>query len=97
MEIKMLTKEQALKLYNSKFWEEMTYEQIAMFQLFEERLCMPFGIFHKAIEKTLKRPVWTHELASDDIKKEILGEKEAPTLERIMNLIPEDKRIIVLI
>lgn len=93
----MLTKEQALKLYNTQFWKEMTYEQIAKFQLFEERLCMPFDIFHEAIEKTLKRPVWIHELAFEGIKKEILGEELAPTLEEIMNLIPEDKRILVLI
>ena len=33
------------------------------FQLYEERLCMPFPLFHKAVEEALGRPVYTHEFA----------------------------------
>jgi hypothetical protein len=65
--------------------------------MFEELLCMPFDVFHEAVEKTLGRPVWTHEfgLNFDGLKAELLGEKPASTMEEIINLIPEDKRVVI--
>lgn len=95
--MKPLTEEQAMKLYNTKFWEELTYEQRARFQLFEDRLCMPFDVFHEAIEKALGRPVWTHEfgLNHNGLKAELLGEAEAPTMEEIIGLIPPEKLIVL--
>jgi len=95
-----MTRDEAIKLSETKFWETMSYKDRAMFQMFEPRLCMPFEVFHEALEKTLGRPVFTHELGSkgvEGIKKELLGEKSSPTFEDILNLIPEDKRIIVAI
>gem|GEM_PF-5448199 len=59
---KKMTKEQAIKLSESEFWKKMTFRQIAEFQLFEPLLCVPFEIFHEAMEKTLNRPIFTHEL-----------------------------------
>lgn len=94
--MKQLTKEEALRLAESNFWENMTPEEITEFQLFQNLLCMPFGVFHEAIEKTLKRPVFTHEFAHANLlEKEFLGEKSAPTFEEIINLIPVEKRIIL--
>lgn len=92
-----LTKEQAIKLCDSKWWEGLSHRRIAGFQLFERRLCVPFSIFHEAIEKSLGRPVYTHEfgMALDSLKKEFLGQKKAPTLQEIIELIPEEKRIII--
>lgn len=92
-----MTQEQAIKLHDSKFWESMTYRQRAEFQLFEERLCMPFTVFHEALEKTLGRPVYTHEFAYflDGLKKELMGERPAPSLGEIIEMIPADKRIVV--
>lgn len=92
-----MTKEEAIKLYESKFWEPMSFDERAMFQLWEDKLCMPFDVFHEAIEKALKRPVWTHELAMsrDGLKEELLGLRPAPSVQDIFNLIPEDKRILV--
>ncbi len=93
-----LTKEQAIKLGEAKFWEPMSYRERAGFQLFEELLCMPFGVFHEAVEKSLGRPVWTHEFGSaglDGLKKEFLGVRPAPTFQEIVELIPADKRIII--
>ncbi len=93
-----MNKEQAIKLYNSKFWEPMSYKDRAIFQLWEDKLCMPFNVFHEAIEKALGRPVFTHEfgLNRDGLKKELLGEAPTPSFEDIINLIPEDKRLIVI-
>jgi len=97
--MKQLTKEQAIAFGENKLYEGMTSRQIAEFQLEQEKLCMPFDVFHKALEETLGRPVYTHELALnwEGLCKEIQGETEAPTLEEIINLIPEDKRILICI
>jgi hypothetical protein len=96
--MKQLTKEQAVALAQSKVWQDWTDEEIVRFQLFQDRLCMNFSRFHEAVEKVLDRPVFTHEFATrfiDDLKKEYLGVKKAPTLEEIINLIPEEKRIVI--
>lgn len=61
-----MTKEEAIRLASTKFWESMTPFAIAEFQLKEERLCMPFAVFHKAVEIALGRPVFTHEFASQE-------------------------------
>lgn len=93
-----MTEDQAIRLYETGWWKTKTPEQTVRFQLFEDRLCMPFGDFHKATEEALGRPVFTHEfgLNLDGLKKEFLGQSAAPTLEQIMEMIPEAKRIIVL-
>jgi hypothetical protein len=91
-----MTKEQAIAIYKSGCWREWTDDQKVRFQLFESRLCMPFDVFHAAIEKVLNRPVWTHEFAYEDaIIKEYLGEKPAPTMDEIIDLIPAEKRLII--
>ena len=43
--VKQLTKEQAIKAAQSEIWKDMTDQQIVQFQLFQSRLCMPFGEF----------------------------------------------------
>jgi len=67
------------------------------FQLFQDKLCIPFDIFHAAIERVLDRPVWTHEfgLNHDGLVAEYLGKTPKPSFEDIMNLIPEEKRVIL--
>ena len=92
-----MTKEQAIALANSNFWENMTHREIAEFQMTEPKLCMPFSVFHEALEKTLGRPVYTHELGLniEGIRGELFNGKESPTIDEIINLIPEDKRVIV--
>lgn len=94
--MKQLTKEQAIAFYENKLYEGMTHRQIAEFQLEQRRLCVPFDLFHEAMEEALGRPVYTHEFAfCDELRKELYGEKPAPTLEEIINLIPEGKRMII--
>lgn len=95
--MRQLTKEEAIAFYDSKVYENWTYRQIAEFQMEQDLLCVPFGVFHEAIEKTLGRPVFTHEfgLNREGLMKELRGEKEAPTFEEIVNLIPEDKLLVI--
>lgn len=93
-----MKKEEAIELYKSEFWESMSYRDIALYQLFTDRLCMPFEVFHKAIEKTLGRPVFTHEFGFniEGLKKEIMGQKPPPTFQEVIELIPKDKRVIIM-
>lgn len=93
-----LTQEQAIAVYETKWWETATDDEIVKFQLFTKRLCMPFDKFHGAVGRVLKRPVWTHEFGSAGrLKEEYLGEKPAPSFEQIMDIIPKENRIIVVI
>lgn len=95
--MQQLTQEQAIAFGQSVEWRNWTSEQIVRFQLFQDRLCVDFSAFHKAMEDVLGRPVFTHEFAyQDHLIKEYLGEKDAPTFDEIIGLIPEDKRVVIL-
>jgi hypothetical protein len=84
-----LTEEDAIRLAESKFWEPLSPEERVKFQLFEPLLCMPFAVFHEAVEHVLRRGVFSHEFADlEALQKEYLGEKPAPTLEEIIALVP---------
>jgi len=74
-----MTKEEAIKLANGKWWEGKSQDEIAWFCISVDKLCCPFDIMHKAVEEWLGRPVWTHEFA----------ETENLILERLKLRIPE--------
>jgi len=61
---RQLTKQEAIQFFESDGWETMTFAERAHFQANQKFLCMPLTVFHEAVEKTLGRPVWTHEFAS---------------------------------
>jgi hypothetical protein len=91
------TKENAIAFSDARLWEPMTYRQRAEFQMGVKKLCMPFDVFHEAIEKALGRPVYTHEFGLNwkGLKDELFGEKGKPTLDEIIAMIPEEKRIVL--
>ena len=90
-------KEMAIAYYHTEWWKDKSYREIAEFQLFTTELSCPFDVFHEAVEKSLNRPVFTHEFALnyDGICKEFLGEKEPPTMDEILGLIPQEKLIVI--
>ena len=93
---RQLTREEAIKLSESGFWEGMEAYDIALFQLFQGRLCMPIGVFKCALNEALGRPVYTHELAQpESLQAELLGVRPAPSLTEIVDLIPEEKRVVI--
>ncbi len=94
-----INSETAKELARSEFWKTMSSRDIALFVLRVKYLCMPFSVFHKAIEEALGRPVWTHEMGLnwEGLLKELLGENPQPTLEDIINLLPKGKRMIVIL
>ena len=95
--MKQLTQKEAVSVYDSGVWKNWSNEEIVKFQLFQDRLCVDFSRFQEAMQNVLGRPVFTHEFGfRDDLIKEYLGIKEAPTFEEIINLIPKDKLIIAI-
>lgn len=93
---KLLTREQAVALYDTSFWESLAYVERARFQLSEKRLCMPFDIFVEAVERALGRPVKVGEfLASSRLLAELTGERQPPNLDELLSMLPEDKRILL--
>jgi len=95
--MKQFTKEQALDFAENRRWEGMNYNEIAAFQLEQNLLCMPWAVFHEAVEKALGRPVWTHEFGfnQEGLKQELAGACAAPSFADVLDMIPEDKQIIV--
>lgn len=94
--MEQLTTEQAIAFAQSGVWKEWNDEQIVRFQLFQNKLCLSFNRFHGALTTVLGRPVYTHEMAEpENLIKEYLGVKPPPTLQDIINMIPEDKRLVI--
>lgn len=71
--VEQLTKEEAIEFHDSGKWKEMSFKQKAVLQMSQEKPCMPFDVFHEAVEKTIGRPVFTYEFAvnTDGIRAEI--------------------------
>jgi hypothetical protein len=92
-------KEKAIELAKSEFWKTMSKREIAEFQMATAELCTPFDVFHEAMEDSLGRPIWTHEFALnfEGLWKELRGEVEAPTMDQILEMIPAEKRVILVI
>lgn len=95
--IEQLTREQAIEFHDSGAWKKLTLQQRAMFQMEQDKLCMPFDEFHKAVEATLDRPVWTHEfgLRRAHLLAEIRSLVPAPSMPEIMDLLPSDRTLVV--
>jgi len=94
-----MNKKQAIARFNSNWWEGKTAKEIVGFQLYEKRLCMPFGLFHKAMEEVLDRPVFTHEFADyNALQGEYEGKREYDGLDAsIKRVIPKDTPVIKVI
>lgn len=94
---KSIGRDAAIALCESGWWKGKAAREIAEFQMHHVELCLPFSDFHKAMEDTLGRPVWTHEfgLDFDGLLAELMGERPAPSFDQIVGLIPADKRLVV--
>ena len=93
-----MDKQTAIDLAKSNWWEKKYPEAVALAQLEEPLLCMPWEIFHKTVEEVLKRPVYTHEFADPELLiKEIRGQRLPPTIEELLEQLPKDKTIMVAI
>ena len=91
-----LTRDQAVALYDTEFWESLAYVERARFQLSEPRLCMPFDVFVEAVERALGRPVTVGEyLSSNRLLEELTGEAEPMDAEALLTMLPPEKRVLL--
>ncbi|MFA6057307.1 MAG: hypothetical protein WC756_03845 [Taibaiella sp.] len=95
--VKQLTKKEAIALGKSGAWKTWSDEQIVKVQLFQKRHCVGLSRFSAALSNVLQRPVLLHEIGAnhDGIVKEYLGINPAPTLDEIINLIPQRRRFLI--
>lgn len=94
---KSIGREAAIAMAETEWWVGKPDAEVAKIGLGITELCLPFDVLHRAVEETIGRPVWTHEFGMnpEGIWLEVIGEKDPPTFEEIMNLIPAEKRILV--
>ncbi len=96
--MKQITKIQALNIFHNEKWKRWTDYQKVKFQLYQDRLCMPYTEFRKALTVVFGRSIWSHELSSSNINsmiKEFEKKRKAPTFTEILELIPKDKAIVI--
>lgn len=90
------TEDEAMKIYDSGEWQVWTDDYKFVYQITQDRLCMPWDAFHAATETALGRSVWTHEFAEPkSLLREYLGQIERPTMEEVFSKLPQDKTIAV--
>lgn len=95
--MEQLTTEQAIALHDSGAWKKWDAKTRALFQMEQDKLCIPFGEFHKAVEEALGRPVWTHEfgLNREGLLAEMQGKATAPSFAEVLALLPADRTVVV--
>lgn len=97
--MEQLTKDQAVKIYESGIWKEMSAREIVEMQLPQKKLCVPFPLFKESLSKVLGRPVYTHELAGDEgfnrINAEVFHGAKPPAFSEIMAMLPKDKLVLI--
>lgn len=91
-----LSREAAIALCESGETDKWDDEKIVRFQLYEDRVCMDFERYHRAVEAVLGRPVWTHEFAEPDLlRAEYEGKRGKPTMDEILAMVPPEKLIVL--
>ena len=95
-QLPQLTKKQAIEFAEQKAWEPLSLSSRAFFQLSQPFLCMPVDEYRKAVVSTLKRPVYSHELYSNQagLMEELMGMADAPTMQEIIDLFAEKIKVI---
>lgn len=73
-----LTTEQAIAFHDMQAWKLLNFKQRAILQLEQEKLCMPMAVFMEALERTLGRKVYTHELGTGTRDAFVMEVKSRP-------------------
>lgn len=64
-----MTREEAIAKTATLWWENKSAEEILRFQLFEDRLCMPFYLFRRFLELFFCRIILIENLGPQDVEK----------------------------
>ena len=95
-----MDREEAIEVANTHWWINKTPKEIVEFQLYEDKLCMPYNLYQQAIIKVLGRSVFTHEFARpENLQREF--EKKSPKqtpkgiVEALNELIPKERTLFV--
>jgi len=90
------SKEKAIEMYKARWWEGKTAKEIVDVQLYQDKLCIEFAVFHKAMEEVLGRPVFTHEFADQKaLQEEYEGKRQYDGIDAsIKRIVPEHVKII---
>ena len=85
-----MTKEQAISFHDSGAWKHLGFRARAELGMSQQLLCMPFSVLHEALEKTIGRPVYTHEFGINwqGLYDEVFNEGESPSLKEIIEMLP---------
>lgn len=93
---KQLTQDEAIAFAEGGEWKSMTKRQITEFQMYQRLMCMPFDVFHEAVEDALGRPVWTHEFAYiEDLQDELQGNKLKGYFDEVMAYLDPEKTTVI--
>jgi hypothetical protein len=57
--------------------DKLTREQSAIIGAFTGVLCGPFEALHEYVEKVMGRPVWTHEMGSEQFSADLKEKSRA--------------------
>lgn len=88
--VPQLSLEEVEQLSNSDWWKSATAEDIAIFQVFQERLVCPFLIFQQSIEKTVGELLSTIAFSNGEgVQAMILDKFNHLTIEEIVDKKPK--------
>ena len=81
-------KEQAIQIYDTEWWKEKSYREIAFYQLFTAEIICPFDVFLYALGKSLNRKLDEHDLGWNytGICRDFLGQRAESTFQDILKL-----------
>ena len=85
---------ESLRLINSQWWNLASPREIAKKQLLVKEPCVPLDVFMMALSESLDREVFVFEMAfgRDQLQMEFFGEKDPPSEEDIVMLLPLKQR-----
>ncbi len=92
--MRQLTPKQCLSLHESGLTNDWSDEQVARLQLFQSKILFPETRYLKAIQNTLRRPVFQDEIAfrhSELIAEYLALGNTEPTMDDIKALLPQDQ------
>lgn len=93
--MEQFTEAQAIAIYKSGIWQDMTAKQICDMQLLQNRTCVPLDILHDAMNSCLGRPITNLELFTQRsaLTQEYILKNGQPVDEEVMAILADNQII----